>query len=32
MIKHIIWILLWVMVGASLSKTIHTYISFLPEM
>jgi len=32
MIKHLIWIIVWVLVGASLSNMIHKYLSFLPSM
>lgn len=30
--KHLIWILIWVLVGASLSQMIHKYLTFLPNM
>jgi len=29
--KHLIWIAIWVLVGASLSQMIHKYLSFLPS-
>lgn len=31
MFKHLIWIVLWVLVGAMLSNTLHKYLSFLPS-
>lgn len=30
--KHLIWILIWVLVGASISNFIHKYLTFLPQM
>jgi len=32
MFKHIIWILIWIMVGAMFSNFIHRYIPILPAM
>ena len=32
MMKAIIWIVIWVLVGASLSNTIKKYLTFLPSM
>ena len=30
--KHLIWILIWVLIGASISNFIHKYLTFLPQM
>lgn len=32
MLKHLIWIFVWVLIGASFSNWIHKYITVLPEM
>jgi len=32
MFKHLIWILIWVLIGAMFSNFIHKYLSFLPSM
>jgi hypothetical protein len=32
MIRAIIWIVIWILVGASISNWIHKYLTFLPQM